>query len=393
MKRDKPIAIIGAGLGGLVVGALLQQRGQTVRIFEQSSAFTRLGAGINLSPNVMRVLHAIGAEQRLLEIGIRPISWVSRDLRSGEVMFEYPMRDVMETQFGAPYITIHRGDFHEVLVDAVAPGTIEFGKRMTALEQRTDGVRIHFERHGSIDADFVIGADGINSMVREILLGPAQPNYTGYVAHRSIFPVSRLGGLEINDLSKWWSEDTVDDRHIVVYFLDQRRQEVYFVTGVPQPEWESEDAFVETELDELRAAYEDCHADIQRLVEACPTSTKWALFERDPLPLWSDGRVVLLGDACHPMKPHMAQGAAIAIEDAAVLTRCLERCGDDLESAFGMYEASRKDRASQVQQQSRENKWLREPMDPSWVFEYDALTDALGASPASGFLRDSTLTP
>jgi 6-hydroxynicotinate 3-monooxygenase len=377
MHSDKPIAIIGAGLGGLVVGALLQRRGYSIRIFEQSSEFTRLGAGINLSPNVMKVLRAIGAEQRLLDIGIRPLNWISRDLRSGEVMFEYPMRDAVEAKFGAPYITIHRGDFHEVLVDAVAPGTIEFGKRMIALEQRTDTVRVEFEHHACVEADFVIGADGINSMVREILLGPALPTYTGYVAHRSIFPVSRLGGLEITDLSKWWSEDTRDDRHIVVYFLDQHREEVYFVTGVPQPVWESEESFVEAELDELRAAYEGCHPHVLRLVEACPSSTKWALFERDPLPLWSSGRVVLLGDACHPMKPHMAQGAAIAIEDAAVLTRCLEHCGDDLEAAFGLYEASRKDRASLVQKHSRENKWMRQPMDPSWVFGYDALKEKL----------------
>ena len=380
MNSDKPIAIIGAGLGGLVMGALLQQRGRRVRIFEQSSEFTRLGAGINLSPNVTRVLRAIGAEQRLLEIGIRPVNWISRDLNSGEVMFEYPMRDAVEAEFGAPYITIHRGDFHEVLVDAVTPGSIEFGKRMIALEQREDGVRVDFEHHASVEADFVIGADGINSMVREILLGPAEPTYTGYVAHRSIFPVSRLSGLNITDLSKWWSEDTVDDRHIVVYFLDQRREEVYFVTGVPQPEWASDESFVEADLDELRDAYAGCHEDVQRLVEACSTSTKWALFDRDPLPLWSHGRVVLLGDACHPMKPHMAQGAAI--EDAAILTRCLERHGEDLEAVFSLYEASRKDRASQVQMHSRENKWLRHPMDPSWVFGYDALTAELAVPSA-----------
>ena len=361
------------------MGALLQQRGCSVRIFEQASEFTRLGAGINLSPNVMKILRAVGAEKRLLEIGIRPINWISRDLHSGEVMFEYPMRDVLEAQFGAPYITIHRGDFHEVLVDAVAPGTVEFGKRMTAIEQHENSVRLDFEGHESVEAEFVIGADGINSMVREILLGPSQPKYTGYVAHRSIFPVARLGGLAITDLSKWWSEDTEDDRHIVVYFLDQRREEVYFVTGVPQPEWDTEESFVEEELDDLRAAFDGCHSHVQRLVEACPAATKWALFDRDPLPLWSHRRVVLLGDACHPMKPHMAQGAAIAIEDAAVLNRCLEQRADDLEAGFSLYEASRKDRASRVQKQSRENRWLRQPMDPSWVFGYDALTEKLGA--------------
>lgn len=378
MNRNTRIAIIGAGLGGLVAGALLQQRGYRPRIFEQAPEFARLGAGINLSPNVMKILRQIGLEPRLLAIGIRPKSWVSRDLITGEILFEYRMRDVMESAFDAPYITIHRGDFHEALNSAVDSGSVEFGRRVVSIEQFPDSVRLNFLHEPSVDVDFVIGADGIDSVVREALLGSELPKYTGYVAHRSIFPISRLGDMTLDDFCKWWSDDTHGDRHIVVYFLDNRREEVYFVTGVPEAQWDHGLSFVDVELDELRTAFDGFHPDVERLVGACPSATKWPLFEREPLPLWSRGRVVLLGDACHPMKPHMAQGAAMAIEDAAVLVRCLEHYGADLGAAFDLYEQSRRDRASLVQEHSRLNKFLRYPMDPSWVFGYDALTHTLG---------------
>lgn len=380
MRLDTRIAIIGAGLGGLVAGALLQQRGHKVTIFEQAPEFSRLGAGINLSPNVMKVLDAIGVAERLLNIGIRPRSWMSRDLATGEVLFDYPMRDQVETKFGAPYITIHRGDFHEVLTGAVTSGTIEFGMRLIAFEQQTDNVHLDFEAHDGVEVDFVIGADGINSMVRETLLGPELPKYTGYVAHRSIFPMSRLDGMDVDDFCKWWSDDVHGDRHIVVYLLDKKAEEIYFVTGVPQPDWDHGLSFVDTDMNELCGHFSGFHDNVIRLVEACPTATTWPIFERDPLPLWSRGQVVLLGDACHPMKPHMAQGAAIAIEDAAILIRCLEHCGDDLQAALRLYEDSRKERASHVQKHSHANKWLRAPMDPSWVFGYDALTQELGVA-------------
>lgn len=383
MDKDWRIAIVGAGLGGLVAGALLQQRGCNVRIYEQAPEFARLGAGINLGPNVMKILRAIGVERRLLEIGLRPMSWVSRQWDSGRVMHDYPLRDAAEAKFGACYMLIHRGDFHEILTEAVAPGTIEFGKRMTSLEQRGSTVHLGFDGGSAVEADIVIGADGINSVAREVLLGREFPKYSGFVAHRSIIPASRLGDLKPPDLTKWWSDDQHGDTHIVVYFLDRHHNEIYFVTGVPEPEWDYGLAYVDADLGELRDSFAGFHPEVQRLLEICPAATKWPLFERDPLPLWSRGRIVLLGDACHPMKPHMGQGAAIAIEDAAILVRCLERHGQDFEAAFKLYENSRKDRASLVQKHSRENKWMRDPMDPTWVFAYDALEVRLGeAAPA-----------
>lgn len=378
MRPDWEIAVIGAGLGGLVAAALLERRGHRVRVYEQAPAFERLGAGINLSPNTMKVLRAAGVEEQLLQIGLRPEYWISRKFDTGETMFRYDMRDACEAAFGACYMVIHRGDFHEILTGNVAPGTIEFGRRLIGLEQRGAGVSLEFEDGGRAEADIVIGADGIDSMVREALLGPELPVYSGYVGHRCIIPAEKLGDLAPADVSKWWSDDAHRDTHMVVYYLDRNHDEIYFVTGVPEPEWDYGFSHVDADYDELRAAFADFHPEIHTLIDISSGATKWPLFDREPLPVWSDGRLVLIGDACHPMKPHMGQGAAMAIEDAAILVRSLEHCGEDHAAAFALYEESRKGRCEAVQQGSRDNRWLRNPMDPGWVFSYDAMTVPLG---------------
>jgi 6-hydroxynicotinate 3-monooxygenase len=368
------IAIIGAGLGGLVAGSMLRARGHDVKIYEQAAEVQRLGAGINLGPNLMKVMRHVGVEQKLIDIGLEPAAWTSRDFRTGNTLFRYPFQDASRKAFGATYLLIHRGDFHAVLSTIVPPDVTEFGMRLTELEERGGKVRLVFANRQERQADIVIGADGINSRVREVLLGPEVPKYTGYVAHRAILPREAVPKLNVAaELTKWWSDAAHRDTHIVVYYLDRAKTELYFVTGVPQPSWKDGTSFVPTDMGELRAAFADFHPEVHRLLEATPEAITWPIFERDPLPLWSRGRIVLLGDACHPMKPHMGQGAAMAIEDAAILARVLDRHAGDYAAAFAVYERARKDRTSLVQQHSRDNKWLRHEMDPSWVFAYDAL--------------------
>ena len=368
------IGIIGAGLGGVATGALLQCAGYQVDIYEQAASIIRLGAGIHLGPNCVRVLDRIGIGRELLELGVRPAAWVSRMWDTGEVLASLPLRDVAEARYGAAYLTVHRGDMHALLSTALAPGTIHFGKRLVDLDPTPSAVTMKFEGGSTAQADIVIGADGVHSRVREWMLGPERPVYSGYIGHRTTFPTATLGDLKIDDLTKWWAPD----RHLIIYFLRDQREEVYLVTGAME-DWPGDVTWTYSSQDELREVFKGFHPTCHRLVElATGEVTKWAFFERPPQPTWMEGRIVLLGDACHPMKPHMAQGAAMAIEDAAMLTRCLEYCHPhDFEQAFSLYRANRIERVSEVQRVSRHNTWLRDPCDPSWVFGYDVFSEPL----------------
>lgn len=370
MSKNRKIAVIGAGLGGAAAGALLQQAGYDTRVYEQASAFSRLGAGIHLGPNVMKVMRRIGIEDRLNDMGSHPDHWFSRDGKTGEYLSRIPLGDFAREEYGAAYITVHRGDLHELMVSTLDQERLYFGKRLVDVDDTGDKVIMTFSDGTTDEADLVIGADGVNSRIREKLLGPEEPTYSGWVAHRAIISAEKLKAydLDFEACVKWWSED----RHMMVYFVTGDEKEYYYVTGVPEPEWNHGTSFVDSSRDEMRKAFEGYHPTVQALIDCTETVSKWPLLERTPLPLWHDNRLVLLGDACHPMKPHMAQGAAMAIEDAAMLVRCLEEVGaEHYQNVFELYRTNRFERASRVQKVSHDNTWLRHDEDPAWVFGYD----------------------
>jgi 6-hydroxynicotinate 3-monooxygenase len=368
---SKPrIAIVGAGLGGIAAALLLRQEGFESTLYEQAPAFSRLGAGIHVGPNVMKIMRRLGLEQRMEAMGSHPDFWHSRNWNDGALLSEIPLGDYARKTYGAAYLTVHRGDFHQLMVDAVPSGGIQYDKRLTAIDDSGQEVLLRFADGTTAKADIVIGADGVNSVMREHMLGAEAPRYTGYVAHRAVFPASALAkyNMAFDPCVKWWSED----RHMMVYFVTEKQDEYYYVTGVPQAEWDMSKAWVQSSQEEMYEAFAGYHPMVQSLIDACSDITKWPLLERDPLPLWSRGRLVMLGDACHPMKPHMAQGAAMAIEDAAMLARCFKEVGTEhFETTFALYRANRIERASRVQKVSHDNTWLRENEDPGWVFGYD----------------------
>ncbi|MBT6273853.1 MAG: NAD(P)-binding protein [Chromatiales bacterium] len=369
------VAIVGAGLGGCASAALLQQQGLSPVVYEQASAVARLGAGIHLSPNVTRVLERIGVCQTLSVQGMHPRAWVSRDWDTGDITLDFKLRDIALARYGSPYLTVHRGDLHKCLVATIAPGALRLGHQLVDLRPMGDTIELIFANGTRAEADIVIGADGVHSRVREILQGQQSPIYTGYVAHRSIVPMSRLPGAEFEDSTKWWHPD----RHIVVYYIDSDRSHIYFVTGVPQAQWEHDDWVREGAPKELQAAFEGFHPQVQQLLGATTDVANWAILERKPMSRWSEERVVLLGDACHPMKPHMGQGAAMAIEDAAMLVRCMSEHATDVEQAFQVYAANRQPRAAKVQHFSHHNDWLQyeSEANPDWVFGYNVFEDPL----------------
>jgi 2-polyprenyl-6-methoxyphenol hydroxylase-like FAD-dependent oxidoreductase len=372
MKKKFTVAVVGAGMGGLAVAATLRRVGIDVQVYEQAVRFARIGAGIQMMPNSMKVLRGIGIEDRLRQVSFAPYSHLNRDGVTGELMRELPMP---ESLYNAPYLCMHRADLHDALASAVPPEIVQLGKKLVGLDQAIGKVTLRFEDGSSATADAVVGADGVHSIVRDIVVGPDEPIHKGRIAYRAVFAASLMGGFDIGpSRTKWWGTD----RHIVIYYTTKAKSEVYFVTSVPEPaEWVTRESWsAKGEVKELRAAYDGFHRDVRNVLEACPDCHKWAILEREPLSRWSEGRVVLLGDAAHPMTPYMAQGAATSIEDAAILARCLDAVkGDDIEGAFRRYEAHRKPRTSVVQAISSANTWMKEGSgDTSWLYGYDAWT-------------------
>jgi salicylate hydroxylase/6-hydroxynicotinate 3-monooxygenase len=368
------LAIIGAGMGGLTLAAALHQRGIAARIYEQAPRFIRLGAGIQMSPNAMRVLRGIGLEPRIRATAFQPSSWTNRDWDSGTLTNELALGAGAEAKYGAPYLLMHRGDLHEALASRVPGDSIELNKKLIELDWRSGGgVTLRFADGSSGHADAVVAADGIHSRVRELWLGQEKTNFTGRVAYRTTFPAALLNGYQIDQCCKWWGPD----RHIVIYYVTSSRDEVYFVTSVPEPEFTVESWSATGDLNELRTAFAGFHEQVQRVVHACPRVHKWAIVDRDPLTRWNDGPMVLLGDAAHPMTQYMAQGAATAMEDAVVLSRCIEAQPKNLPSAFARFARARQERTARVQGTSSQNTFMRQPTNPDWVYGYDAWTTPL----------------
>jgi salicylate hydroxylase/6-hydroxynicotinate 3-monooxygenase len=364
------IAIVGAGIGGMATAATLRQVGAKVNVYEQAAQFGRVGAGIQMMPNSMKVLRKIGVEEKVRSTSFQPYSHLNREWDTGKVLRELPMP---ENLFGAPYLCMHRADLHDALAAVVPPEIVHFNKKLVSLEQKGGRPTMVFADGSRVQADLVIGADGVHSIVRDIIVGPDAPIHKGRIAYRAVFSSKLLNGLDIGpSRTKWWGLD----RHIVIYYTTAARSELYFVTSVPEPaEWMTRESWsAKGDVKELRRAYEGFHSDVRAVLEACPDCHRWAILEREPLPRWSDGRVVLLGDACHPMTPYMAQGGATAIEDAAILARCIQQSdGKDIEGAFALYEAHRKPRTSRIQAISSANTWMKGGNDDtSWLYGYDA---------------------
>jgi 6-hydroxynicotinate 3-monooxygenase len=376
-KNKLHVAIVGAGMGGLAAAAALRKTGIDVTVYEQARQFTRLGAGIQIGCNAMHVLRGIGLEDRLRAGTFYPRSWNNRDWKSGEILFDMLFGQPAEGKYGAPYLLAHRGDLHAALVDAVPPEHVKLDHRLTGIEQKSDGsVRLSFANGAVAEADAAIGADGTHSIARDILFGKSEPTFTGRIAYRTVYAAHLLGDFQVENCTKWWGED----RHIVVYPVKPDRSEIYFVTSQPEPGFEIESWSATGDTKVLRDAFSGFHPEVQKVVAAAPDVHKRPLVDREPLERWIDGNVALLGDACHPMTPYMAQGAAMAIEDGAVLARCLDgtdRAG--VAAALRRYERNRQERTAKIQLTSRQNIWGKGVTDTDWVYGYNAWEAPLSA--------------
>ena len=404
MKNISTILIAGGGIGGLTAALCLARDGHQVRLLEQAEDFSEAGAGIQLSPNCSRVLHALDLGPALQTSGFLPEATQFRHWRSGAVINESKLGQQTIETYGAPYYHIHRSDLlHILLTSARQDSNIELltGSAVTGFSQTADKVIVSSNK-SAFEGDALIGADGIHSTVRAGLWGPSKSRFTGNIAWRALVPTDQLPAGLIRPMSTvWWGPG----KHFVHYYVRGGKY-VNCVCVVEKSGWEVESWTEPGDHRELKADFQGWHPDIQHLIDrADPTSLyKWALYDRDPMSAWGQSRVSLLGDACHPTLPFMAQGAAMAIEDAAVLAGCLRNClGNntgtgqesrmEISAGLKQYESLRKPRTKQIQLGSRRNAtvfhlsgikaWLRNraakaagarTMDN--LYRYNALTAA-----------------
>jgi salicylate hydroxylase len=366
------IGIAGAGVGGLSAAIALRKFGHDVTVFEQAKTFSRVGADINLTPNVVRSIDGLGAGATSRRLGARPTFRISRDYDTGLETSRLGMSDEAEQRYGAPQITIHRADIIEALAEQFPTEHISFDKRIQAVSQNEPGATLQFDDGTSESFDVVVGADGIHSRIRTALFGEEYPRFTGVVSFRSVVPTERVMHVpEIEAFTKWWGPNP--HCQIVTFPLNQGKETFIFAT-TGQDSWTEESWTSEGDVNELRSFYKDFHPDARALLDACDTTLKSALYEREPMTQWSVGSVTLLGDACHPMLPFMAQGAGMAIEDAVILGRALADAETPEQAVQGLqaYEAARKERTARIQLASRGNQWMKTQDNADWVYGYDA---------------------
>ena len=414
------IVVIGGGIGGLSVALACARDGHDVVIVERARDFGEVGAGIQISPNGMRVLDWLGLVDDHLSVATIPDRVVIRRWQDDRIIGSTELGEAVSRRHGQPYTNVYRPDLVDVLARGVAriqerrPGSIEirFGVEPTAIDDGRDDARddplehvtIQLSKGDRIDTHLVIGADGVHSVTRRHLveigaLDETPSRFSGYVAYRALVPRE-----SVSDLPAEVTNRLGPDRHVVTYFVGKDRRLLNLVAFVPEANWTLESWTEPGRLEELARWYESWSPELTRILERVETPVyRWAMHDREPLPRWSDGRITLLGDSCHPMLPFMAQGGCQALEDAAVLTRCLHGIdpadGSALTSALSRYERIRRARTDVVQKRSWRNATVfhlpdgpdqerrdadladRSPLEAlaanDWLYSYDAVTTDL----------------
>jgi salicylate hydroxylase len=342
------VAIIGGGIGGLTAASALLRAGAEVSVYESAGELKEIGAGVALHANAMRVLRFIGVEDAVRKVAGRSEFAVTRDGITGRVISRTSRAQTVALQ-GIEPATVHRADLLDVLAAALPPGLVTLGKRCVAVDAGGDVAVARFADGSTAEADVIIGADGIHSAVRTTLFGPDAPRFTGKICYRSVIPTAAVRGGALSDVAADNGQWLGPHGTIVLYPL-RGEELINVVAHYDDDSYRHESWVARCERSEVTERYAGWHPSLLRLFEAGETWYKWALYDRDPIPRWTSGRVTLLGDAAHPMLPYLGQGACQALEDGAVLANAIadRRFAADPVAALADYERVRRPRASQV---------------------------------------------
>ncbi|CCH31966.1 FAD-dependent monooxygenase [Actinosynnema sp. NPDC047251] len=381
------IAILGGGIGGLAAAAFLRRAGLRSTVYEQAPALAEVGAGLVVAPNAARLLRRLGVLEELARRAVRlDVGWEFRRWRDGAVLSAEDLASACERLYGEHTYTAHRADLLEVIKSAVAPGTVRLGRRCTALTVRDGRPSLRFADGEVVEVDVVIGADGVHSVVRGAITEPRPPAYSGLCAFRALVPARDAPPFALRPAQALWLGP---GRHLVHYPISAGKF-VNLVAFAPAGEDSVESWTARATVEEFLREFAGWDPRLLDLVRAAQTPGRWTLLDRAPLARWSRGPVTLLGDAAHPMFPFFAQGSAQAIEDAAVLARCLAEDTADPVAALARYEALRLSRTTRLQEVSHGRSHLNHlpdgpeqrardrsfaEADPlvanGWIYQYD----------------------
>ncbi|WP_213881282.1 FAD-dependent monooxygenase [Pseudomonas sp. dw_358] len=396
MDSTLRVGIIGAGIGGVTLARALAQQGIEAHVFERAAAFGEVGAGVQMTPNAVKVLGALGLDEQLDKIGFLPNAMVGRNWKTARELFRTPLKASCPELYGADFHHVHRADLHAVLASDIQPGQVTFGAQCVGLRQQANSAVALFADGSEFEADLIVGADGVRSVIREQLWGEEAAHYTGHMCWRALVKVDQHPLPFVSPDSNFWMGPK---GHVVTYYVKGGAM-VNIVAVNESPAWVEESWNAKSTQQALLDGFKGWHPDLIELFRRADPDAiyKWGLFDRDPMKAWSKGNATLLGDAGHPMLPFLSQGAAMAIEDGYVLARSLAFHGKhQLALALQAYELERVQRTSRVQLEARERgrtyhlpsawsqlkrdmtyrwrQWLNPNavgIQANWVYEYDA---------------------
>ncbi|MBT4740652.1 MAG: NAD(P)-binding protein [Rhodospirillaceae bacterium] len=366
MGHRLKIGIVGAGIGGITAAVAMQQRGLNVVVYEQSPALGEIGAGITVGPNANKVVNGLGLEDEFEALSSASPHVGTLDNKTGErLSYEIRGKENFLKMYGSVSRLMHRADVHAALERAFNTNddALKLNHKLTEIEQNDDGVTLRFANGVTDRCDVAVACDGLKSMVRDTLFETEPPKFTGFLAWRGLVPRSKVPNVSLDPhFAAFTAEDKMFGRYPV-----RHGTLINYVANARRPGFTSESWKETADIAEVLEEFEGWHEDVVSIIRATPgaRANRWALHSREPLDTWVSGRVCLLGDAAHPMTPFYGMGAGMAMEDAAVLARCLEASGDDWEGALQRYERARIGRANKFHRGSLERGKTYMSADPA----------------------------